>query len=82
MTTRLMLSLKRAAAEPKGTWTLSTMPVFVRKWPKVDQSVHFPLRTFEVPHGTETPTPPNEEDTEFKSMLVEPPRNGDSGQPC
>lgn len=51
LASRLMLSLKKAAAEPAGLWSLSTMGGLGRP-PHVDGVILFASRTLDLPWGT------------------------------
>ncbi|KAF9643257.1 hypothetical protein BDM02DRAFT_1545403 [Thelephora ganbajun] len=74
MASRLMLSLKKVATEPKGSWSLSTMTN--PGW-RVSSDLRFVSQTFGMPHETpETPASPNEEDVELESMARLPRNRG------
>ena len=79
LASRLMLSLKKAAAEPAGLWSLSTMDGLGRP-PHVDGVILFASRTLDLPWGTsdlsELSTLPSD-DMELGSV----PRDG-LQQPC
>lgn len=63
MTSRLMLSLKKAATEPTGLWSLETMGDHRRG------SIQFASHVFDVSHETsESFPPPDEEGIELDFM--------------
>ena len=63
MASRLMLSLKKAAIEPAGQWSLETMSNCGRAG---TQTIHFASRAFDMSHEIS-----NGEDVELESI----PRN-------
>jgi len=69
MATRLMLSLKKAAAEPKGLWSLETMATMGWGRSTEDGTADPAPR---VPGGSReislTPAAPNEEDIELDAV--------------
>ena len=82
MTSRLMLSLKKAATEPTGMWSLSTMGDFGRGMFSDQETIQFVSHEFNVSHEiSETLPPPNGEDIELDSV-PQMPRDGGSQQLC
>ena len=82
MTSRLMLSLKRAAAEPTGMWSLSAMGDFGRGMFSDRATIQFASCGFSVSHEiSETLPPLNGEDIELDSV-PQMPRDGGSQQLC
>ncbi|KAF9652176.1 hypothetical protein BDM02DRAFT_3109597, partial [Thelephora ganbajun] len=77
MASRIMLSLKKAAVEPRGTWSLTTMGDSGRGMPPEDETLHFASR---VPGRSgqvlETPTLPNEVYIELESAPRRPQNRG------
>ena len=65
MATHLMLSLKKAAAEPTGPWSIATMTDVSTGRPP-DEAPRFTSRIFGA--SRETSTPPNEGDVELDSL--------------
>ena len=65
MATRLMLSLKKAAAEPKGAWSVATMTNFSVGWPPRDGTLEFASQTFDG--SGKSSAPPNGENMELES---------------
>ena len=71
MASRLMLSLKRAAAEPYAPWSLSTMTDFGRGTTPELRTIHFAPRTLNGRQEiSESLVPQNERDVELQSMGV------------
>jgi hypothetical protein len=70
MASRLMLSLKKAAAEPTGAWSVTTMSNFSLGRPPGDGTLYFASPTLD----TEISAPPDEEGMELDSV-PELPRN-------
>lgn len=69
MASRLMLSVKRATAEPAGLWSLSTMAESGREKPSESDTVQFVPQMFGVScESPEDPTPPNEAEIELDPL--------------
>ncbi|KAF9646677.1 hypothetical protein BDM02DRAFT_3188645 [Thelephora ganbajun] len=70
MVSRLMLSLKKAAVDPKAQWSLETMSNLSRRKSTRDGTVRFAPSAPDRPHEISvTWDPPDEEDIEFDVML-------------
>ena len=65
MASRLMLSLKKAAAEPTGAWSVATMTTFSMEWSPKDGTPDFASQTFGG--SREISAPPNEGGMELES---------------
>lgn len=73
---RLMLSVKRAAVEPTGLWSLSTMAGSRRGEPAEDGTLQFASQIFGAP--PEAVTSPSEGDIELDSL----PKDCGPQEPC
>lgn len=83
MATRLMVSLKKAAALPAGPWSIATMTGdhYNGRLPG-DGNLRFASSTFDVSHETsETPANPGEEGIELEFTLRLP-RKRESQELC
>ena len=82
MTSRLMLSLKKAATEPTGMWSLSTMGDFRRGRFPGQETIQFASYGFNASYEIqETLPPPNGEDIEL-DFMPQSPRDRGSQQLC
>jgi hypothetical protein len=64
MASRLMLSLKKAAAEPRGAWSVATMTTFGPGKPLGGGTLAFASQT--LSESCESSAPPNEENMELE----------------
>ena len=82
MSTRLMLSLRKAAARPAESWSLSTMGERSKGRSTGDGIRHFVPQKFKVSQETSTTlVPPSTEDIELDSAYRLP-RNRGTQLPC
>lgn len=65
MASRLMLSLKKVAAEPTGAWPVATMTTLSVERPPTDATPDFTSQ--KLGGSCEISAPPNEEDIELAS---------------
>lgn len=75
---RLMLSVKRAAVEPTGLWSLSTMGGSGRGGPAEDGTLRFASRIFGVSPEAVSTSPSSEGDIELDSL----PKDCGPQEPC